>query len=119
MSYKRSKYFLTSNKTKIKYFFLNKKSQITIVFFHGFMSDMVGEKPMIVQKFCKREKINFLKFEYSGHGKSTGKFIKGNISKWTAEAKQLISSKVKKKKQDNFCWLKYGKLDCFKLIFPF
>ena len=80
MSYKRSKYFLISDKTKIKYFFLNKKSQITIVFFHGFMSDMIGKKPSHIQKFCQKEKINFLKFEYSGHGKSTGKFIESNIS---------------------------------------
>ena len=43
-------------------------------------------------------KLNFLKFEYSGHGKSTGKFTEGNISKWTSEAKQLIKSKIKKNK---------------------
>ena len=63
MNYKRSKYFLTSNKRKIKYLYLNKKSEITIVFFHGFMSDMIGTKPTAIQKFCKKRKINFLKFE--------------------------------------------------------
>ena len=52
MSYKRSKYFSTSNKRKIKYFFLNKKSQIIVVFFHGFMSDMTGAKPIAIQNFC-------------------------------------------------------------------
>ena len=98
MNYKRSKYFTTSNKKKIKYFFLNKKSQITVVFFHGFMSDMMGAKPIAIQKFCKLEKINFLKFEYSGHGKSSGKFIDGTISKWTQEAKQLIKKFSKNKK---------------------
>ena len=98
MSYKRSKYFTTSRKKKIKYLFIKKNSQITVVFFHGFMSDMIGEKPTAIQRFCKNQKLNFLKFEYSGHGKSTGKFIQGNISKWTNEAKQLIKSKIKKKK---------------------
>ena len=98
MSYKRSKNFTTKNKRKIKYFFLKKKSQIIVVFFHGFMSDMIGAKPMAIQKFCRKQKINFLKFEYSGHGKSQGKFIEGNISKWTNEAKQLIKSKNKKNK---------------------
>jgi uncharacterized protein len=96
MSYKRSKYFTTLNKRKIKYFFLNKKSQVTVVFFHGFMSDMVGAKPLAIEKFCKKKKVNFLKFEYSGHGKSEGNFIEGNISKWTNDAKQLIKSKTKK-----------------------
>ena len=98
MNYKRSRYFTISKKRKIKYFFLNNKSQITVVFFHGFMSDMIGAKPMAIQKFCRKQKLDFLKFEYSGHGKSTGKFIKGNVSKWTNDAKQLIKAKVKKGK---------------------
>ena len=99
MSYKRSQYFLTSNKRKIKYFFLNKKSQITVVFFHGFMSDMVGAKPNTIQKFCRKKKIGFIKFEYSGHGKSSGKFTEGNISKWTNDAEQLLKAKTKGKKK--------------------
>jgi len=98
MNYKRSKYFTTSSKRKIKYLFIKKNSQITVVFFHGLMSDMIGKKPSAVQKFCRKLKLNFLKFEYSGHGKSTGQFIEGNISKWTDEAKQLIKSKIKKNK---------------------
>ena len=96
MNYKRSKYFTTLGKKKIKYLLIKKNSQITVVFFHGFMSDMIGAKPAAIQKFCRIRKLNFLKFEYSGHGKSTGKFTEGNISKWTNEAKQLINSKVKK-----------------------
>ena len=61
MSYKRSKYFTTSSKKKIKYLFTKKNSQITVVFFHGFMSDMIGEKPSAIQRFCKSKKLNFLK----------------------------------------------------------
>jgi len=99
MNYKRSKYFTTLNKKKIKYLFIKKNSEITVVFFHGFMSDMIGAKPTAIQKFCRKHKLNFLKFEYSGHGRSTGKFIKGNISRWTNEAKQLIRSKIKKNKR--------------------
>ena len=98
MNYKRSKYFTTLNKEKIKYLLVKKNSQIAVVFFHGFMSDMLGAKPTAIQKFCRKQKIDFLKFEYSGHGKSTGKFIKGNVSKWTNDAKQLIKAKVKKDK---------------------
>jgi len=97
MNYKRSKYFLTSSKKKIKYLYLNKKSQITVVFFHGFMSDMTGKKPTAVRRFCEKKKLNFLKFEYSGHGKSSGKFTEGNISRWTDDAKQLIKSKINSK----------------------
>ena len=98
MSYKRSKYFLNQGKRKIKYLYIKKNSEIAIVFFHGFKSDMVGAKPAAIQKFCKKQKLDFLKFEYSGHGKSSGKFIEGNISKWTNDAKALIKAKVKKNK---------------------
>ncbi len=97
MSYKKSKYFRKTKKIQIKYFYLNKNSLITIVFFHGFMSDMIGKKPSAILKYCRKKKINFLKFEYSGHGKSSGKFTSGNISKWTSDAKQIIKAKTKGK----------------------
>ena len=96
MNYKRSKYFTTLSKRKIKYLFIKKNSPITVVFFHGFMSDMLGAKPTAIQKFCRKQKLNFLKFEYSGHGKSEGKFIEGNITRWTSDAKQLLKAKIKK-----------------------
>ena len=116
MNYKRSKYFTTSSKKKIKYFFMKKNSQITIVFFHGFMSDMIGAKPTAIQKFCKKHKLNFLKFEYSGHGKSSGKFINGNISKWSNEAKQLIRYKIKKNTKLIFIGSSMGSWIALKLF---
>ena len=99
MSYNKSKYFLTSDGEKIKYFFLQKKSQITIVFFHGFMSDMNGAKPIAIQSFCKKYKLSFLRFEYSAHWKSTGNFLKRNISKWTNDSNELIKKKINKKQK--------------------
>jgi len=120
MNYKRSKYFITSNKIKIKYLFVKKNSQITVVFFHGFMSDMIGLKPKAIQKFCNKQKLNFLKFEYSGHGKSRGKFTEGNISQWTNEAKQLIGSKIRKNNKLIFIgssmgsWIALNLLSTFK-----
>jgi len=99
MSYKRSKYFLATTKRKIKYLHLKANSSVAIVFFHGFMSDMIGKKPISIEQFCKKHGLEFLKFEYSGHGKSSGKFTKGNISQWTNDAKQIISSKIKKNKK--------------------
>ena len=120
MNYKRSKYFTTVRKKKIKYLLVKKNSQITVVFFHGFMSDMIGVKPATIQKFCRKKKLDFLKFEYSGHGRSSGKFIDGNISKWTSEAKQLIKSKIKKDKKLIFIgssmgsWIALNLLPYFK-----
>ena len=119
MSYKRSKYFTTSNKKKIKYFFLNKKSQITVVFFHGFMSDMIGKKPTSIQKFCRKKKIGFIKFEYSGHGKSSGKFINGNISKWTNDARELIKAKIRQKNKIIFIGSSMGSWIALNLFSSF
>tara|TARA_B110000014_G_C20040039_1_gene540533 strand:- start:107 stop:814 length:708 start_codon:yes stop_codon:yes gene_type:complete len=95
---------------------MKKNSQITIVFFHGFMSDMIGAKPTAIQKFCKKHKLNFLKFEYSGHGKSSGKFINGNISKWSNEAKQLIRYKIKKNTKLIFIGSSMGSWIALKLF---
>ena len=55
MSYKRSRYFTTSSKRKVKYLSVKKNSQITVVFFHGFMSNMIGVKPTTIQKFCRKK----------------------------------------------------------------
>jgi alpha-beta hydrolase superfamily lysophospholipase len=60
------------------------------------MSDIEGEKPKVFLKYAKKNKIGFLAVEYSGHGKSSGEFTKGNISKWTAETKIMIKKIVNK-----------------------
>jgi alpha-beta hydrolase superfamily lysophospholipase len=60
------------------------------------MSDLEGEKPKVFFKYAKENRLGFLAVEYSGHGKSTGEFTKGNISKWTNETKIMIKKIVKK-----------------------
>jgi hypothetical protein len=61
------------------------------------MSDLEGKKPNAFLKFAKKNKLSFLALEYSGHGKSSGKFINGNITKWSKETSVLIKKFVKKK----------------------
>ena len=97
MSYKRFKYFYISKTKKIRFLSLKSSSKICVIFLHGFMSDIEGEKPTKFAKFCRKKKINFLALEYSGHGKSYGKFIDGNISKWTNDTYKLIKYKFKRK----------------------
>tara|TARA_B100000965_G_scaffold176134_1_gene146951 strand:+ start:136 stop:780 length:645 start_codon:yes stop_codon:yes gene_type:complete len=62
------------------------------------MSNLEGKKPKTFLNFAKKNKLGFLALEYSGHGKSSGKFINGNISKWTRETNLLIRKIVKKNK---------------------
>ncbi len=90
------KYYKISKTKKIRYLSNYSAKNLYIVFLHGFMSDIEGEKPKIFLKFAKKNKLGFLAVEYSGHGKSSGEFTEGNISKWTDETKVIIKKVVKK-----------------------
>ena len=90
------RYHKISKSKKIRYLSNNYKNRLYIVFLHGFMSDLEGEKPKVFQKYAKKNKRGFLAVEYSGHGKSSGEFTKGNISKWTYETRIMIEKIVKK-----------------------
>jgi len=91
-------YYKLRKAKKIRYLKLYQKNCDYIVFLHGFMSDLEGKKPRSFLKFAKKNKLGFLALEYSGHGKSSGKFTKGNISKWTKETSILIKKIVKTNK---------------------
>ena len=91
-------YFKLNQSKKIRYLKQIQKGSAYIVFLHGFMSDLEGKKPKTFLTFAKKNNLGFLALEYSGHGKSSGKFTDGNISKWTKESNLLIKKIVKKNK---------------------
>ncbi len=113
------KYLKISNTKKIRYLSQNYNNNLYIIFLHGFMSDLEGDKPKTFLKYCKKQKLGFLGLEYSGHGKSSGKFIHGNISKWSKEIQITIKKIVKK---NNFIlvgssmgsWLSLNQFKYFK-----
>ena len=113
------KYLKISNNTKIRYLSNYSKNNIYIVFLHGFMSNIEGDKPSSIFKYVKKYKLGFLALEYSGHGKSSGKFINGNISKWSRNVEIMIKKIVKK---NNFilvgssmgAWLSLNQFKIFK-----
>ncbi len=90
------KYLKISNNKKIRYLTNYSRKNLYIVFLHGFMSDLEGDKPKTFYKYCKKRKLGFLGLEYSGHGKSSEKFTNGNISKWAKETQTTIKKIVKK-----------------------
>ena len=92
------KFLKISSSKKIRYLTNKYKEMPYVVFLHGFMSDVEGDKPKKILKYCNKKKIGFLAVEYSGHGKSSGKFTHGNISKWTNEVRISIKKIVKKNK---------------------
>jgi len=90
------KYIKISNNKKIRYLSNLSQNTLYVVFLHGFMSNIEGEKPKAILKYAKKKDLGFLALEYSGHGGSSGKFTKGNITKWSKEIEILIKRIVKK-----------------------
>ena len=72
------------------------KKNLYIVFLPGFMSDIEGKKPQAFKKYAVKKKLGFFAIEYSGHGKSSGEFTKGNITGWSNDARNSIKKIVKK-----------------------
>jgi Predicted hydrolases or acyltransferases (alpha/beta hydrolase superfamily) len=93
---KKFKYLKLTKSKKLRFIDNYYKKNLYIVFLPGFMSDMEGEKPKTLFKFAKKNKLGFLSLEYSGHGKSSGIFTKGNISVWSKDVKSVIKKVVKK-----------------------
>jgi len=93
---KKYKHLKISKTKKLRYIGNYYKKKLYIIFLPGFMSDIEGKKPRVFNKYAIKNKLGFLAIEYSGHGKSSGKFIEGNISKWTSEVKISIRKIVKK-----------------------
>ena len=95
---KTFKYLKISKTKKLRYIDNYYKKNLYIIFLPGFMSDIDGKKPQAFKKYAVRNKLGFLTIEYSGHGKSSGKFTKGNISEWSNDTKNSIKKIVKKNK---------------------
>ncbi len=93
---KKFKYFKISKTKKLRYIDNYCQDKLYIIFLPGFMSDIEGKKPQRLKAFAIKKRLGFLALEYSGHGKSSGKFINGNISKWSEEVKITIKKIIKK-----------------------
>jgi len=57
-----------------------------VVFLGGFMSDMTGTKAQALDRFCAERGQAFLRFDYFGHGASSGAFRDATVGRWTADA---------------------------------
>ncbi|WP_237215137.1 alpha/beta hydrolase [Falsiroseomonas oryziterrae] len=57
-----------------------------VVFLPGFRSDMQGSKALALRDHCAATGRAMLRFDYSGHGESAGRFEDGTIGQWAADA---------------------------------
>lgn len=65
-----------------------------VVFLGGFMSDMTGTKAVFLQDWAERHGRAFLRFDYSGHGQSSGSFEEGCIGDWFEDALAVIKART-------------------------
>ena len=63
-----------------------------VVFLGGLKSDMMGTKAVFLEDWAKREGRAFLRFDYSGHGESSGAFTEGCIGDWAEDTLAAVEA---------------------------
>ena len=87
-------YFINKKNQKIAYKRIKGKSP-GIVFIHGLNSDMEGKKAIFVEKYAKKNKLSFIRFDCRGHGKSSGNFEDFTISDSKKDRFDIIDNLTK------------------------
>ncbi|MCG3267195.1 alpha/beta fold hydrolase [Yoonia sp. I 8.24] len=77
--------FVTPQGRQIAYH-LTEGTGPTVVFLGGFKSDMGGTKAVCLENWARDQGRAFLRFDYSGHGESSGEFTDGAIGDWFEDA---------------------------------
>ncbi len=60
------------------------------MFLGGFMSDMTGTKAMALEAWCLQSGVSYTRFDYTGHGTSSGSFQDGTIGDWLDDATEVL-----------------------------
>lgn len=64
----------------------------TVVFLGGFRSDMTGTKAVALEAWAEERGQAFLRFDYLGHGQSSGRFEDGTIGRWKDDSLAAIDT---------------------------
>jgi pimeloyl-ACP methyl ester carboxylesterase len=62
-----------------------------VVFLGGFRSDMTGTKATFLEGWAAAEGRAFLRFDYTGHGASSGDFLDGAVGEWARDAEDAVA----------------------------
>jgi len=90
--------FLEIDSTRIAYHKLLPQARTAdtdspgVVFLGGFRSDMTGTKAQFLEDWAKKQGRAFLRFDYTGHGQSSGDFEEGSIGDWARDARRAIEA---------------------------
>jgi pimeloyl-ACP methyl ester carboxylesterase len=63
-----------------------------IVFLAGFRSEMTGTKALYLEDYCRRSDRAYLRFDYFGHGASSGDAAEGTVGRWAEDATAVLDS---------------------------
>ena len=63
-----------------------------IIFLGGYRSNMTGIKALFLEDYCRRRGRAYVRFDYFGHGQSSGDFALGTIGRWRDDAIAVIDS---------------------------
>ena len=65
-----------------------------IFFLGGLKSDMEGTKALHLEAWARAQGRAFLRFDYSGHGQSSGRFEEGCIGDWAEDTAEIVNALV-------------------------
>ena len=82
-------FYTNKQNHKIAYKSLKGK-ELGIIFIHGLNSDINGAKALTVEKYARKNNLNFIRFDCRGHGKSHGRFEEFTISDWRKDLLNII-----------------------------
>ncbi|MES0860786.1 alpha/beta hydrolase [Ruegeria sp. SCPT10] len=84
--------FLTTDQGRRIAYDLSEGQGPTIVFLSGLKSDKEGTKAVHLEAWAKARGQAFLRFDYSGHGESSGAFTEGSIGDWHEDTVAAVSA---------------------------
>lgn len=61
-----------------------------VVFLTGYKSDMTGQKALRLEQFCQSQQRAYVRFDYYGHGASSGQFVDGTIGRWRDDTVRVL-----------------------------
>ncbi|HUF55319.1 MAG TPA: alpha/beta hydrolase [Thermohalobaculum sp.] len=65
-----------------------------VLFLGGFVSDMTGTKAVWLEDWARARGRGFLRFDYRGHGASSGAFVEGAIGDWADDAAAIVAERT-------------------------
>ncbi|KQT42089.1 2-hydroxymuconic semialdehyde hydrolase [Aureimonas sp. Leaf454] len=68
---------------------LDHRGETAVLWLGGYGSDMRGSKAECLDALAAASDLTFCRFDYSGHGESSGAFAEGTITRWTDEAEAI------------------------------